>query len=147
MSNLKPGKYFETTSTLRFHHADPVGIMYFGNILSLAHDGFEEFIVAAGYHWDEWFKSQEYLIPIRHVEADYNSPFFPGKTYDLKVCVAKLGQTSFVMRYHFSREAKTHAVVQMVHAVLESATQKKIPLPELLRTRLTPFLIPAEVST
>lgn len=58
-------KVFRTKKTLTFREADPAGIMFFGNVFAIAHDAFEEFIVAAGYTYQEWFGQTDYLIPIR----------------------------------------------------------------------------------
>lgn len=131
---------FHTKITLKFRDADPAQIMYFANIFSLAHDCFEEFIVAAGYEWSEWFNPHDYMIPIRHTEADFKIPFFPGQTYEVAVTVASFGETSFKMHYVFSQNGKTHAHVNMVHTVLDIKTKEKVKLPDLMRKRLGHFL-------
>lgn len=131
---------FHTKKTLTFREADPVGIMFFGNIFAFAHDAFEEFIVAAGYTYEEWFGQQEQIIPIRHTDANYLAPFHPGKTYDIAVTVGKIGETSFQMKYTFSKDGKDHAVVTMTHAVADKLTMKKAKVPDLVRTRLQPYL-------
>lgn len=137
-------KIFKTQTTIKFHQADPAQIMYFANVFSLAHDAFEEFIVAAGYSWSEWFKTSEYLIPIRHVEADFKNPFLPGQTYNISVYVESLGQTSFKMKYELTSEGLLHAKVTMVHAVLDSKTKQKLNLPEVMKSRLSPYLAELE---
>lgn len=136
---------FRTSKRLTFRESDPIGIMFFGNIYGFAHDAFEEFIVAAGYKYEEWFKEKEYLIPIRHSEADFFAPFIPGQSYDVLVTVASFGETSFKMKYVFSQKdnaqnEKIHAVVTMVHSVVAAKTMQKAPLPELMKTRLQPYL-------
>lgn len=131
---------FQTKTRIKFRDADPAQIMYFANIFSLAHDAFEEFIVAAGYRYEEWFSKTDHLIPIRHAEADYKSPFLPGQTYEVKVAVASLGTTSFKMKYEFSQGSRHHATVYMVHAVLDPKTREKMPLPKVMRERLAPYL-------
>ncbi|MBX2988572.1 MAG: acyl-CoA thioesterase [Bdellovibrionaceae bacterium] len=133
-------RVFETQITIKFRDADPAQIMYFGNLFSFAHDCFEEFIVAAGYAWKEWFRKGDYMIPIRHAESDFLSPFRPGETYDVSVTVAQIRDTSFQMKYVFSKEGRRHGVVTMVHAVLDSATMQKTPVPRELRDRLTPYV-------
>ncbi|MNJ92726.1 1,4-dihydroxy-2-naphthoyl-CoA hydrolase [compost metagenome] len=131
---------FRTKKTLTFREADPAKIMFFGNILGFAHDAFEEFIVAAGYTWKEWFQGTDYLIPLRHTEADFLAPFFPGETYDIIVCVDSFGETSFKMKYVFSQNDRTHSVVTMVHSVLDSKTKQKATLPPVMKARLEKYL-------
>lgn len=134
--NLK----FKTKTQIKFRDADPAQIMYFANIFSLAHDAFEEFIVAAGYRYDEWFSKTEHLIPIRHAEADFKSPFIPGQIYDVTAVVVSLGTTSFKMKYEFTQDSRLHSVVCMVHSVLDPQSRQKMALPEIMRQRLSPYL-------
>lgn len=131
---------FHTTKTITFRDSDPAGIMFFGNIFAFSHDAFEEFIVAAGYTYKEWFGQRDYLIPIRHTEADFLAPFFPGESYDVTVTVASIGETSFKMKYVFSKKAKSHAIVSMVHAVVDGKTMQKTALPTTMKTRLEKYL-------
>jgi acyl-CoA thioesterase FadM len=139
-------KVFYAKKTLTFREADPAGIMFFGNVFAFAHDAFEEFIVAAGYAHNEWFGKFEYIIPIRQTEANFLSPFLPGQTYQIAVSVAKLGETSFQMKYVFSKENKTHAIVTMVHAVAHRENLTKMPVPVVIRQRLQPYLEATEKS-
>jgi YbgC/YbaW family acyl-CoA thioester hydrolase len=132
---------FRTTFTVKFRDADPAQIMYFGNLPHFAHDAFEEFIVATGYKYSEWFSKHEFMIPIRHLEVDYLAPLIPGQKYEISVDVAEIRQTSFKMRYTFSKNNKEHGIVKMVHTVLDSASLNKVSLPEIMRQRLSKFLV------
>ena len=133
-------KVFKTTLKVTFRQADLAGIMFFGQIYGLAHDAFEEFIVAAGFKWQEWFNTPEYIIPIRHSEADYEAPFIPGEDYDVAVSVKSLGNTSFKIQYVFTAGEKVHGRVQLVHVVMDAKSMRPIPIPGLIRERLTPYL-------
>ena len=133
-------KKFQTTLTVRFRDADPAQVMFFGNLFDFAHDIFEQFIMAAGYKYQQWFSRGAYMVMVRHAEADFRAPFRPGTTFDVIVSVAQIRQTSFQMRYVFAKEGKVHGQVLMVHAVLDSSTQEKAALPPLMRERLTAYL-------
>lgn len=133
-------KDFRTQIRIRFRDADPAQIMYFGNLPSFAHDAFEEFIVAAGYRYREWFSKGDYMIPIRHVEVDYLAPFVPGETYEVIVTVAQIRDTSFQMKYVFQQGNKVHGQVKMVHAVLDMHTKQKTSVPVQMRERLAVYL-------
>lgn len=130
---------YRTQIKVRFGDADPAQIMYFGNVFDFAHTCFEEFIVAAGYTWAEWFRPTTNIVPIRRAEADYLAPFRPGEVYDVDVFVAQIRETSFQMGYRFSQEGRPHGEVKMVHAVLDRQ-MRKVPLPAEMRARLEPFL-------
>lgn len=131
---------FRTKKTITFREADPARILFFGNVVAFAHDAFEEFIVEAGYTWKEYFQNKDYMIPIRHTEANFLAPFFPGETYDIEAVVESFGETSFKMKYVFSQNDKTHATVTMVHAVLDSKTQQKTALPAMMKSRFEKYL-------
>jgi len=131
---------FQTQVRIKFREGDPAQIMYFANIFSLAHDAFEEFIVAAGYKWEEWFKTDLYMIPIRFTEADFKIPFKPGQEYQIEVSVESFSTSSFVMKYLFSSPLGLHAQVKMVHSCLDQKTKQKIPVPALMRERLEAYL-------
>lgn len=129
-------RVFKTKTSIKFRQADPAQIMFFGNLFALAHDAFEELILDVGYSWEEWFKSNSYMIPIRHSEADFLAPLIPGKTYEIEAKVESFGHSSFVMIYSFKSDDRLHAQVKMVHAVLDIKTKEKIPLPEDLKQKL-----------
>lgn len=131
---------FKTTRTLTFREADPAQIMFFANIFDFAHDAYEEFVVSTGFTWKEYFQSPDYAIPLRHAESNFLSPLFAGETYEVAVSVASFGQTSFKMKYVFSKGDKTHAVVTLVHSVLDLKTMKKLNLPDNIRSRFQPYL-------
>ena len=131
---------FKTKKTLTFREADTARIMFFGNIFGFAHDAFEQFILEAGYTWKEYFQDPNFAIPLRQTEANYFAPFFPGETYDIAITVASFGETSFKMKYIFSQNEKTHAVVTMVHSVLDMKTKQKAAIPATMKTRFEKYL-------
>lgn len=133
-------KVFEKEIMIRFREADPARIMYFGNLFSIAHDCFEDFIIDAGFTWNEWFSKGPYMIPIRHTECDYLAPFVPGEKYRIQTTVAEIRTSSFKMKYTFLKGSQMHAELKMVHAVLDSKTHQKIPIPAEIRNRLNPYL-------
>lgn len=134
--------HFEKIYRLKFRETDAVGIMYFANIFSIAHDTFEEFLLHMGYTWKEWFAQKDFIMPIRHTEADYRAPFFPGQDYLIRCQVDRMGETSFTMIYEFYNADKTqlHAIARMTHAFADAKTKKKTAIPELFIQRTKPFL-------
>ena len=133
-------KVFKTQVTATFREADPAQIMFFGNIFGWAHDTFEKWILEAGYQWKDWFKNNQLMVPIRHTSADYTKPFYPGETYQVEACVKTFGMTSFTMKYVFSSSLGAHAIVEMVHVVLDGKTHQPIPVPESIRQKFSPYL-------
>lgn len=133
-------KTFNHQVSIKFHLADPAGIMYFAHVFSLAHDCYEQFVQAAGYTWSQYFSSSAYMFPIRHADCDYQKPFLAGEAYDVSVSVAFFSKTSFKMKYVFGKNQQTHAVVQIVHVCLDAKTHAKIEIPSDFRHKLSPYL-------
>lgn len=126
---------------IRFREGDPARILYSGNLFSLAHDTFEEFIQQAlGLEWKDWFLPKDAIVPIRHTECDFLAPFLPGEFYDVQVLVAKFGKTSMQMKYVFTQGERTHAVLTMVHAFLDPKTKEKMEVPAWVRAKFSPYL-------
>lgn len=139
---MDSSKTFQTEIQIRFREADPAGILFFGNIFSLAHDCFEGFITDTGIGWKNWFNLQgEYLVPIRHSECNFLKPFFAGEKYQISANLSRIGESSFQMRYVFTKNGDSHAEVAMVHAFMDAKTKQKISIPEPIRTKLSPYLV------
>ena len=132
--------HFKKDFQVRFREAAPAGIGYFANTFNFAHDAFEDFIQAAGFTWKEWFQTREFIVPIRHTECNFTKPFLPGQSYQIAVSVAKLGESSFQMKYQFQSTEGTHAEVRMTHVFLDAKTKQKTSVPEIVRTRLKVYL-------
>jgi len=114
--------------------------MYFGNIFTLAHQTFEEFIESAGLSWAKWFEQNTHLVPIRHAESDFILPFRAGQTYSIQTSVARLSESTFVMRYDFWQGQNHHARVKMAHTYVDKTTMQKTPIPSNIRQLLLPYL-------
>lgn len=135
---------FKTKFQLSFRLADPARIMFFGNILDITHDTFEEFIQSAGFTWKDWFQhGKEHACPIRHIDVNFLSPFLPGEFYDVEISIQRLGQSSFTIKHHFSKDGKENAIVIVTHAFTNRNNGfKKMDMPEDIRQKLAVYLEP-----
>jgi len=132
---------FETRIPVRFHHADIAGVMFYGNLLFFAHEVFEEFVVAAGFAWSEWFENPGWLVPFRHVEADYFKPKRPGRELVGKLWLERIGRTSLTVRVRFFDPAGDLASeLRMVVVFTDKRAERTLSIPPEVRARLEPFL-------
>ncbi len=131
--------FFETSKTIHFREADPAGIMFFANIYDFAHDAFEEFITHLGFEWKYWFANSEFIVPLRSSHAEYSAPLKAGKTYQIKLSIKHLGDSSFTAFYEFKDQDKIHATVELAHTFVNPAVMKKMSLPENIRQAFTPY--------
>lgn len=113
-----------------FHLGDPAGILFFGHIFSLAHEVYEHFIIEKmDIPWNDWFNHAEYVIPLKHVEANFHLPIKVGAFYQVELLVKKIGTTSFTLLYHFFDADKLLCEVESVHIFCDKKNFQKIPLP------------------
>lgn len=131
-----------TKAQVHFHQADPAGIMFFGHIYTLAHNAHEQYIEACGYSWKQWFLGTEFLIPIRHSEADYLRPFRAGEFYDIEVGVYSHSKTSFKTKYLFKKDDQIHGIVRLIHTCIDPKTFQKTEIPSEILEKLTKYLLP-----
>ena len=130
---------FKTTTRVRFREVDSGGILFFANIFRLAHDAYEQFIDHLGYSYEDWFANNDFAFPIRHCEADYTQPLFPGRDYEISVQIDKIGTTSFVTRYIFTYDKKVVNQVKIAHTYFNIRAKTKASLPLSIRERLEAY--------
>lgn len=125
---------FAVEFPIRFQDADPAGVLFFGRIYDYCHQAYEEFWVAGGVDKVHFFSAAEYLVPIVHSEADYRAPIRHGDRVRVEVTVARVGRASFTLHYAVAGAAgDLRAEARTVHAFVDRATMKPIPIPDPLR--------------
>lgn len=134
---------YKTKVKIRFHQADPAKIMFFGNLLALCHDSYEDFLAHMGISWNEYFKTPDHLIPIRHAECDYQRPFAVGEEFDLEISFARLGDSSFEVHYLYTQSGQVHAEARIVHVFLDAKSKAKTKIPDWFRSKAEVFLNPS----
>lgn len=128
---------FTSHLLVRFHHADSAGVMFYGNLYFLAHQVIEDFVLAAGFEWKEWFDNPEWTVPVRRVETDYVKPKRAGRELDAELWVERLGETSVTFRVRFRDDVgDLCSELVLVGVFTARATDTKIPIPQDARARL-----------
>ncbi len=121
-----------------FDEADGEGIVFFGNYFRLAHRALEAYLPGIGIPWEEWFKNPEWGAPLRHVEADYLQPLKPGDSFEARVQVTKIGQTSVQFSYEFlTVDGLPITRLKTSHVFLNRQGTGKQAIPESIRRRLS----------
>jgi 1,4-dihydroxy-2-naphthoyl-CoA hydrolase len=129
---LKPLKF-----TVAFDEADGEGVVFFGNYFRLAHRALEQFIPQLGIPWEEWFKNEEWAVPLRHVECDYLQPLRPGDEFTAHIHVSNVGESSVRFTYELrNAEGKPTAHLTTAHVFVARKTFKKAEIPQSVRERL-----------
>ncbi len=115
---------FEHRTRVRFHQADPAGVLFFGRLFELISDAYEEFVEAAG----------GMTTPIVHLEADYRQAVRVGESVSVRLRLERLGHSS--MTYGFEvmgPDGSLRASGRVVHTFVRLPDFAKIPMPDHAR--------------
>ena len=137
---------FETTMKIHFDEADPAGIAFSGLLFTKAHRCFEEFVAALEQDPEKFFLNSEIIYPIRHIEVDFWGPLLPLHTYEVKIGVTHLGESSFQLTYDVNSGEKGLATLKSTHVCVEKANFQKRTIPTDLKESLKTFARPATHS-
>ncbi len=129
---------FTHNHRVRLHEVDGAGLLFFGQLFTLAHNCYEELLLAAALPLQEIVEQGEFSIPLVHAEADYHHPIHQGELLRLTIHVSKIGEHSFTLKTLVESTDKhggsiLRGVVTTVHVTISSATGESIPLPDPLR--------------
>ena len=127
---------FRTTIAARFQDVGAAGVLFFGRIFDYVHMAYEEFVASSGFDRVTYFSKGDFLVPIAHAGADYKKPILHGERVTITIDVTRVGRASVHLRHTVTGPGGPHdlrASVLTVHAFVERATMKPIPIPEPLR--------------
>jgi 1,4-dihydroxy-2-naphthoyl-CoA hydrolase len=128
---------FKSRHTIRFYDADPAGVLFFGRIFQVYHNAYEELISELRGTIGDFFTSSEYAAPIRHAEADYILPIFPGETVEIELQVTDLRTSSFELTgFVRGADGEMKASVKTIHVCVLKKDWNKSPLPDSWRAAL-----------
>jgi YbgC/YbaW family acyl-CoA thioester hydrolase len=128
---------------VRFQDVDAGGVLFFARIYDYCHHAYEEFWAAEEIDRAHFFAGATYLVPIAHSEADYRRPIRHGDRIQVRVDVTRVGRASFTLRYHVTGADALDLRVEAstVHAFVDRATMRPIPIPDSLRAILQRHLL------
>ena len=136
---------FTCPVSVRFQEADFRGILFFARILQLAHEVYEDFVVAElGVTWDEWFGSPDWIVPIKHAEATFHRPLRPGRRFQAEAGIGRLSESSFELVTRFFETGgpvrELCAETRTIHVFVDNRF-RKTAIPANVRTTLERHLV------
>lgn len=126
---------WEHKTTVRLHHTDSAGVIFYANLFVMAHDCYESWL-------EQYVSLSEILqrniqIPIIHAETDCRLPIRLSDRITIEMTMAKKQKTSFVLKYVFKNaDDEQTAQVQTVHAVIDGQTHQSLEIPAFLQDAL-----------
>jgi 4-hydroxybenzoyl-CoA thioesterase len=132
---------FETTRIVRFSDCDPAGIVFF-----------PQYLVMLNTLAEEWFDrglqipyagligARRTGLPTVRLEVDFTAISRHGDTLRQRLSVAKLGRSSMTLAVEFLGGDELRLRARQVLVCTSLETHRPIPLPDDVRSALTPFL-------
>ena len=120
---------------LKFRYADLAGIMFFGNLLPLCQDLLEDFVLAQGISWSDWFQNPDLAAPIRFAECDFRRPLEPGHEIAALVRITENSISSISFQIDFEQQNSLCAIAKLVVVCVNPKTRQKCPTPQFVRER------------
>jgi 1,4-dihydroxy-2-naphthoyl-CoA hydrolase len=128
---------FEFRTSVRLHHTDAAGLLFFADQFKLAHDAYETFMESAGFPFAPLLRSGEFLLPVVHAEADFKGMLQTGDKLVIQVRAERIGDTSFTLAYTILRnDTELVGSVKTVHVLVSRSNMQKLPLQPRLRSAL-----------
>jgi len=119
-------------TTVRLKDTDATGVLYFSEQFKFCLEAFEEFLKEAGYPLQQLIHASPFLIPIVHAEGDYLAPLLVDDEIEVHLSVSRIGTSSFTLAYLLHKKNSPVGKVSIVHTSISKASQKSIPLPEIV---------------
>ena len=130
---------FTISRTIRFHHCDPAGIVFYPQFFYLLHEAQEDFLAHIGFP-QHLLIQRGVGVPIVDLKTEFLGMCRYGDDVTISLALSRLGNASIGMQYEINsgqlRKLKATAVI--VYAQVPHG--KPVQIPEDLRQALQPYL-------
>lgn len=119
--------------TVRLHHTDAAGVLFYSRLFELVQESFEEALRAGGLPLPGLLRDGGFGLPVVHVEGDYRSAVRVGDVLEVRLAF-EAGDRSLQVNAEFvDATGRQVASTRVVHAAVDRATGRAVPLPDALR--------------
>lgn len=128
---------FHYQRRIRLSETDATGLLYFAELLKLATETFEAYLISRDYKLHEMIHTASYMMPIVHAEADYFAPLRVGDQVDIELKLKQQGTSSFTLGSSIKLKGKEVGSVTIVHVVVSKESGKSMAVPSDILTLLS----------
>lgn len=122
--------------TVYFSETDAAGVVYFANMISMCHQGYEASLIDAGIDLKTFVKNPDFAIPIVHASMDYRQPIYCGDRILINLCPQQLSADTFHIEYqiHLAHNPQSLIAQAMTkHISINPSTRQRQPLPSQIQ--------------
>jgi 1,4-dihydroxy-2-naphthoyl-CoA hydrolase len=124
---------FKYEYTIQFRDTDAAGVVYFANIISICHIGYEASLIESGIDLQLFLRNPDLAVPITHVSADFFRPLYCGDRVIVELTPQWIDSCKFEIIYQIlTREHQISATAITKHITIDPATRKRKELPAIL---------------
>tara|TARA_B100000749_G_scaffold280223_1_gene275303 strand:+ start:11708 stop:12115 length:408 start_codon:yes stop_codon:yes gene_type:complete len=127
---------FTAEIILPFDMADSSGFIFFGNAFAIEHQVIEKFVIQSDIGWEYWFNNPDFIVPIRHTEADYYAPIKAGDPVKCELSALKVSDSSVTFECEFSSSNTKCISVKSTHVFVDKKSMSKISIPNEIKKLL-----------
>lgn len=136
---------FEKSHLIRFHHCDPACIVFYPEYLVIIDELIEDwFNEGMNINFAQLHAEQRIGVPAARIEVDFISPSKIGDSLCLRLRVKRIGNKSFTLEIEGSVNGIIRFRAVMVRVVAAIDGLRGVPIPDMLREKLAPYLIADE---
>lgn len=119
--------------TVRLHHTDAAGVLFYGRLFELVQEAFEAALAAGGLPLADLLRDGGLRLPVVHAEADYHAPVRVGDVLEVRVAF-RAGDRSLRLDAEIADGAgRPVGAAHVVHAAVDPVTGTVVPLPDAVR--------------
>jgi 1,4-dihydroxy-2-naphthoyl-CoA hydrolase len=124
---------FSCEYRIQFRDTDAAGVVYFANIISICHVGYEASLTNSGIDLKLFVSNPNFAIPITNVSADFFRPLYCGDRVIIELTARSIDSFRFEVRYQIlTGDSQVAATAITKHIAIDPTTRKRTELPQLL---------------
>jgi acyl-CoA thioester hydrolase len=124
---------------VRYLEADQQGVVFNMWYLAYFDDAFTALLAHGGLSYPD-LMAQGWDVQLVHTELDWTGPLRWGEPAEVDVALARVGTTSFALRFAARAGERVACTAETVYVAVETEGWTKIPVPDALRAALGPVV-------
>lgn len=145
MTIAGPTLPFAVQERVRWSDCDPLGIIYYGTYVRFFEAAEHEMFRQAGLPYEVMRVQRQVQLPRKAFQVEFHSPAEMDELMEIRVGVARFGETSLTMRFeaYRARDLVHRASATLTVVCVEKETITKRALPDFVKDALRPYLVAA----
>lgn len=128
---------FTSDKTIRFHHCDPAGIVFYPQYFVLMNELVEDwFDRKLGIPFSELHQRDRLGVPMGRIECDFLVPSKIGDRLAFTLEIERMGNASIVLAVTARRAAELRVRARLTLVLASLDSRRSVPIPEALRTAM-----------